>query len=525
LRTFLVGLDGATFTVLDSLVEAGLMPNLERFYRHGTRTELRSTPIPITPQAWTSMATGRSAGQHGLHDFVRFEVGERGIFLRINSSRDNHCETIWRRASSHGRRVTVLNYFGTAPPEPINGHCMPGFTSGRHLRRSSHSSDLFERLRGVDGLDIKILGMDLDIERQGLQEMEQTQWLDWIAHHVRREQVWFSVLRHLAATEPSDLTAIVFDGVDKIQHLAYPYLDPSTLPANPSAWERQVMSACRGYFERIDEYLGQIVEMAGAWGRVFIASDHGFTASREVFYVNTWLHEQGYLAWRSDTPVDRQQAQYSASLGADVNAIDPSASRAYALAPSSNGICINVPAPEYESFRKELTEKLFQLKGPDGGAVVTDVKKREECLPGPFVERIPDLILTLRDHGFISVLRGEVPVVPRRALLGTHHPQGVLLGMGPGIRAEVRLSGRDILDVAPLLMHSLGLAIPAEYEGAFPSDFYEPGYLASDPPRIAAENASVGLEEPPSSQTLEGVMEAEDEAVIVERLRSLGYLE
>lgn len=526
MKTFLFGLDGATFTVLDSLVDAGIMPNLEKFYRSGTRTELLSTPIPITPQAWTSMATGRSAGNHGLHDFVRFEVGERGIFLRINNSRDNHCESIWRYASRSGRRVTVLNYFGTAPPEPIDGHCMPGFTSGRHLRRSSYPPDLFEKLRGVEGLDIGILGMDLDIERQGLQEMEPSAWLEWIAHHSRREQVWFSVLRHLAETEPSDLTAIVFDGVDKIQHLAYPYLDPSTIPAEPSEWEQQVISACRGYFVQIDEYLGRVMEMAGEYGRVFIASDHGFTSSDEIFYVNTWLHQQGHLKWKSDTPVDQQQAQYSESLGADVNALDPQASRAYALAPSSNGICIDVPEAEYEGFRKTLIEELYQLKGPDGGAVVTEVKKREECLPGPFVGRIPDLILTLRDHGFISVLRGEAPVVPRRAPLGTHHPQGVLLGMGPGIRAGERVSGRDILDVAPILAHSLGLPIPAEYEGTFPTEFYEAAYLASDPPRIAAGNGSgveTGDPEPP--QEVDDEMEAQDERVIVERLRSLGYLE
>src|SRR5271165_7161134 len=169
MKTFLFGLDGATYTVLDHLVAEGLMPHLAEVYRRGVRAPLLSTPTPITPQAWTSLATGRGAGHHGIHDFIRPEVGPRGLFWRVNDARDNHCETVWKYASRHGQRVTVLNYFGTAPPEPVNGHVMPGFVSGRHLRRSCHPADLFRRLEGVPECDPRVLGLDLNVEQQALQ--------------------------------------------------------------------------------------------------------------------------------------------------------------------------------------------------------------------------------------------------------------------------------------------------------------------------------------------------------------------
>ena len=41
-QTLLLGLDGATFTVLDPLVARGVMPNLGRLYERGTRGTLRS---------------------------------------------------------------------------------------------------------------------------------------------------------------------------------------------------------------------------------------------------------------------------------------------------------------------------------------------------------------------------------------------------------------------------------------------------------------------------------------------------
>ena len=63
MRTFLIGLDGATYTVLDHLVAEGVMPNLARIYRDGVRSELTSTPVPIktsAPLAETSAETVNS---------------------------------------------------------------------------------------------------------------------------------------------------------------------------------------------------------------------------------------------------------------------------------------------------------------------------------------------------------------------------------------------------------------------------------------------------------------------------------
>jgi len=36
---------------------------------------------------------------------------------------------------------------------------------------------------------------------------------------------------------PCDLLAILFDGMDKIQHIAWPSLDPAYFPEDPSPWD------------------------------------------------------------------------------------------------------------------------------------------------------------------------------------------------------------------------------------------------------------------------------------------------
>ncbi len=526
MKTVLFGLDGATYTVLDHLMSLGLMPNLADLCRRGSRAVLESTPIPITPMAWTTLATGRSAGYHGLHDFVRPEKGTKeAIFFRVNDSREIHCETIWKYASRHGKRVTVLNYFGMAPPQPLNGHSMPGFTSGRHLRRASYPADLFSRLQAVEGFDVNVLGLDIQFEQQVLQDFPPDQWLPWIQHHVEREKTWFGVMEHLMTHEPSDLTAIVFDGVDKIQHLAYRYLDPALIPAQPTAWEKEVIALCRRYFQQIDDFLGRTLARVGRWGRVFVASDHGFTASTEILYVNKWLHDQGLLRWRGDVQEDEEGANLKRTMTAVAEVIDLANTRAFALSPSCNGIYLSVPEAEYEGFRNDLARRLLQIRGLDGAAIITDVKKREEWFPGPYMTRLPDLILTLRNYGFISVLNARAPVIPRKQPTGTHHPHGVLLGIGPGVREGADAGMYNLLDMAPLLLHSLGLEIPVEMEGRFPNSLYESAYLDSDPVRWGKAAGTPAPVPEAVAPAADAEMDESDQAVIFERLKSLGYIE
>jgi hypothetical protein len=37
-----------------------------------------------------------------------------------------------------------------------------------------------------------------------------------------------------------DLTAVLFDGVDKLQHLLWRFIDPAYVPAHPSVWEQNI---------------------------------------------------------------------------------------------------------------------------------------------------------------------------------------------------------------------------------------------------------------------------------------------
>ena len=80
----------------------------------------------------------------------------------------------------------------------------------------------------------------------------------------------------------------------------------------------------------------------------------------------------------------------------------------------------------------------------------------------------------------------------------------------------------SIMDVTPLLLYSLGLAIPADLEGRLPVEALESKALRERP----AASAEPGrTESAPAQPAQESVFSAEDEKIMAERLRALGYIE
>src|SRR5687768_8401483 len=104
-RTLLIGLDGATFTIMDQLMSTSVMPVLADVFKRGVRGELGSTANPLTAPAWTSLLTGVGPGHHGIFDFVRVEQTGSHPTFRLCTSSDIRSEMIWSIANRHGLRV------------------------------------------------------------------------------------------------------------------------------------------------------------------------------------------------------------------------------------------------------------------------------------------------------------------------------------------------------------------------------------------------------------------------------------
>lgn len=530
-KTLFIGLDGCTFTVLDQLTSdipgvGVVMPFMKKIMDEGARAKLRSTPNPLTPPAWTSVQTGRGPGVHGVFDFIRSEDKGGEVYWTLYDSRDIDAELIWQTASRQGKKVAALNFPLTAPPpDNINGCTVPGFIPAKHMRRNTHPRELFERMKqDIPGFDPKELAWDFESEKQALEVLDEDQTESWVRYHLPREEQWYKVADYVQRVEQPDLLAVMFDGVDKIQHQAWEFLDPALLPDKPTAWEQRMRDVCLEYFRNLDGYIAALVEGAGPETQVFFASDHGFTATTEVLRINTYLGEKSYLKW-AESDGSPQALRREAS---DFANLDWDQTLAYCRTPSSNGVHIRVQekpgdpgiAPEeYEAFRDKLIEDLKAIRNPDGEPVVVDVLKREEWFPGPYMELAADLTLVLRDHGFVSIRERSPAVVKRDRPAGTHHPDGVFLAWGKGVRAAGMTPRRKIVDVASTLLYSVGLPVPEDHEGRVPVPFFTPEWLEAHPVTTGPATTRTG-----GRRDIEE-MDDEEKQQIIEQLQMLGYME
>jgi predicted AlkP superfamily phosphohydrolase/phosphomutase len=522
-KAVLIGLDGATFSILDPLMAEGHMPFLKDFVNKGFRANLLSTANPLTPPAWVSMVTGRSPGNHGVFDFIRSEERQGTIYFTLFNASDIRCETIWSMASRGGRKVIHLNFPMMAPPEPINGLVIPSMVQWRHLKSNIYPKSLYDTIAAIPDFQADQWALTYWEANEAMRERalfpkEETEWVE---KNLNRDKQWFVILRHLMKNDPADLTAIVFDGVDKLLHPYWRLVDPNCRPEKLLAGEQRMRECTLNYFQQLDAYIREIVALAGDEAHLMLASDHGFGPARYVFHINVLLEQWGYLSWRQEVghaKVKKHNHEWSFA------SLDWSKTTAYVGTPSSNGIRIRLPEAEshnYLAFRERLTEQLLNFKDPaTGEQIVTRVSPREEAFPGAALEQAPDLTLTLSDHSFVSVINEKPIVLQRPEINGTHRPEGILIIGGPGVKPGANLEPYAILDIAPTILSCLGLPIPPELEGKVMVEAFAEHYLQAR--RLSGE-AKPGV--PPNLPRVKSPFSEDEEEAIWAQLRALGYVE
>jgi hypothetical protein len=99
---------------------------------------------------------------------------------------------------------------------------------------------------------------------------------------------------------------------------------------------------------------------------------------------------------------------------------------------------------------------------------------------------------------------------------GHHREDGIFLARGPAVRAGLYLEGARIIDLAPTILHVLGVPAPADMDGRVLEEIFTP---AGRLPLEAQPAAAAPPEAPGDGYS------AADEAAIAARLKALGYVE
>jgi predicted AlkP superfamily phosphohydrolase/phosphomutase len=177
---------------------------------------------------------------------------------------------------------------------------------------------------------------------------------------------------------------------------------------------------------------------------------------------------------------------------------------------------------DYAGLVEDLKNKLMTaVEAGTGRPAVDSVMGRTAAYGGPFVERAPDLTIRWRLDGPLNGLdcRTSGAAARMREMAaspvfqpGGHHPEGLFVASGPGVRPTT-VRGR-LQDVTPTILALLGAPVPVGLDGG--------------PLPILVETR-VDMGQPSALVEARGADEssgytAEEEETIRRRLESLGYL-
>ncbi|MBN1314882.1 MAG: alkaline phosphatase family protein [Anaerolineales bacterium] len=548
-RVAVFGLDGITFDLLQPWIDQGLLPNLASLIKNGASGRLRTTIPPVSASAWASFFTGANPGKHGLIDFTY--PARHGYEIRVSNSQTCAAPPIWDLIGQAGKSVGVISMPMTFPPKPVNGYMLTSFLTPSPESDYTFPSSLKEEIHEKFGpyplhMSEKGRGKDSSIFVSAVKNMEMT-----------RAQT----VKYLLETRPTDFFVYVVETTDNLQHEVWHLLD-ETHPRYDPIQAKAILPKILDYYQNVDRMVGEMVDILPKETLIVVMSDHGFGPFHKFFHVNNWLVKQGWLKFKR-TPIGLVKRLIFKLGGTPINALkwvtllnlgklrknvkrgrgrgmlrrlflsfdDVDWSRTKAFSVGNFGqIYLNVqgvrpqglvPPGEYDVLREEIAQAAMALRDPvDGSQVVMQVYRREELFDGSRSDRMPDLILHTDRAKYVSFGHADFGsnriLEPSTGQTGHHHMTGVLVMKGPQVKESVKLDESCILDLAPTIMHYLGLKVPAYMDGRVLKEAFTDDFIASNNVRI--DQSSMDDNQNPDS------ISSDDAEMVLQRLKDLGYV-
>jgi predicted AlkP superfamily phosphohydrolase/phosphomutase len=573
-KVMVIGLDGATFTLLKPWMEQGRLPFFRSLMEDGVSGPLRSCIPPVTAPAWQCFMTGKNPGKLGIAGFLQTKphsYEEVPISATSCTAR-----TLWELLNLDGKRLAVLNVPYSAAPPHFNGILIGGFDiPPSRMAEAVYPPGLLQEIERQFGeyrvylkmpqwiaplLSIHRFEFAIDAFLRDCQELTDYQ---------------FRVAYHLIGRDQFDLVMFYQLVPDRIQHLLWYTIDPTHLWHDAAAHSR-FRETIEGYFQKLDAQLAELVRLLGQDVVVIVVSDHGFGPVLRGIDLNSWLVQEGYLHIK-DRPWSQVKRQlwklgwgpYSLlgpllkhplrwpfvqkrilqrfnvqrpfhgwdrllrvmnRLFLSAADIDWPKTKAYCL--SEFGMLrLNVqgrepqgavPPEHYQAVRDELVAKLQGLVDPvTNRRVVGQIFTKEQAYHGKYVDVMPDIAYLPFASEYLAVnpttfLTGRV-FIDNIGVSGFHRLDGILLACGPGLKKGVTIEGATLFDLAPTILHLMGGRVPDDMDGRVLTELYEEPFLKAHPIVYTEALAETDGEAIDLSQ--------EDQESVLERLKGLGYID
>jgi predicted AlkP superfamily phosphohydrolase/phosphomutase len=559
MKVFVLGLDGATWDVLTPLVREGVMPNLARLMAQGVSGTLRSIFPPLSPVAWTGVMTGKNSGKHGVFEFLEYAHNPLGG--RVNSSRAIKSELVWEVAGRHGKATVAGGVPMSYPPRKAPGFYLGDFLSPEGAPDFASDPAIFAELEQAVG---PYRAWNTAVHDGGREAQTLDELRGFLEHHLQ-------AVKFLMARCDWDLFMFDLMATDRFQHeLWHVWDDAHRARLGDEARLDAIKAGCREFWATLDRGLGEIEAALPAGTALILMSDPGFGPIEWYVNFNVWLLDRGAIALQDSLYVKQKHFFYKLGMTPQsvynqmvklglarqrvsrfrgkqtswVERVGESAflsrrhidwSRTKAYSQGNFGqIFLNlkgrqplgcVPPEDARPLLDDLKAGLLAIPHPETGEpLVERVYEAEELYHGPQAHLAPDLTVVLRDWRYRTIglpaFTTNQLISPAFGPTGDHRMDGVLIATGPAFHPGATLPGdADLLDIAPTVLHLLGVPVPADMDGRILAEILDPA-LVPTAPATESEDAAP----PPPDEAVPVAYTEEEDAAIQQRLADLGYL-
>ncbi len=553
-KIIVIGLDGATFDLIKPFVAQGKLPTFQKLMATGAFSELRSTVPPVTASAWSSFMTGKNPGAHGLFDFMQRR--ENSYDLAPVSARDRDGKAVWDLIGDAGGKVIVMNVPVTWPPQPVNGALITGMLTPRHAENYTHPKELAAELQAAIG---EYVVYSDEVYSKGRGEI----FLDALKHSATQR---VKAAEYLTQKYPWDFFMLVFPETDTVAHGLWAAYDASHHEHDPAEAQTRVAAfdntllrdGILALYQHVDALLARLLSNIPDPISILVMSDHGHGPVRNFLYVNNYLAQRGYLRFKPNLGSQLKRAAFQAGLTpravynmllalglgklrrtldkrrggrgllkrfflsfADV---DWARTRAYSIGYIGE-VHINLkgrepqgivaPGAEYERTRDQVIADLRALKLPDGTPLVEHIWKKEEIYRGAHLAQAPDILFLPRNLETIAFgdfeFGSNKVLQPAFGVSSSHRMNGILIVNGAGVKNAGEFGGAQLPDLAPTILHLMGLPVPTDMDGRVLSEALAEARAVEFGGTSAGQSPSDGYTE-------------EEEREVIERLADLGYI-
>jgi len=262
-----------------------------------------------------------------------------------------------------------------------------------------------------------------------------------------------------------------FSSLDQDSHMFWRTIDPES-PLYTKELELQFGHTLKDLYIEMDKCLGRAMntfDIRDPNFQLLVMSDHGFGPFRRQVNLNSWLHEQGFIALNGST--DIEEGEYFADVNWDKTA-------AYAL--GINAIYLNLTGRERfgslssgqaNSVLTKIRQGLMTLRDPKNGyKVVTDVYQTSEA-EKQVNPHAPDLIVGW-NLGYRTSWSSILGSFARETITDNDDRWSGDHCIDPSLVPAILFSNRKIirakptmLDITATILSEHGIPIPAHMTG------------------------------------------------------------